>query len=78
MGEPQSLRTWRELRGLTQAQLAEKVGVSQGMIAWIETGRSAPNITLAYDIADALGVPDRDIAWPQSERERRRKDKTTE
>ncbi len=32
----------RELRGLTQTQLAEKIGVNQSTIAQIERGQIAP------------------------------------
>jgi putative transcriptional regulator len=68
MGEPRPLGTWRELRGWTQEQLAAEVGVSRVTITTIEKGDNTPSVTLAYAIADALGVPDRDIAWPVSTR----------
>ena len=34
------LKEWREKRGLTQAQLAEAVGVRQATISDLETGKS--------------------------------------
>ena len=49
----------KELRmnmGLTQKQLAEKVGVVQSMIAMIETGQKNPSFDLAQKIADVFGV----------------------
>lgn len=54
-----SLRELRLKRGMTQQQLAEKVGMSRGNIADIETARrKTENITLAKAIAlcDALHV----------------------
>jgi DNA-binding XRE family transcriptional regulator len=50
-----ALMKLREEAGLTQAELAEKVGKPQSTIARIESGRS--NITMAtiIDIAYALG-----------------------
>ncbi len=45
------IKELRELRGLTQKQLGEKVGVSRQAINAIETGKFDPSIWLAYDIA---------------------------
>ena len=36
MSESMTLREWRELRGLTREELAEKVGVSANIIARLE------------------------------------------
>ena len=66
--ERHDLRKWRELRQMTQAQLASAVGMSQQMLSNIEAGKSAPNVTVAFALADALGVADRDILWPGSSR----------
>ena len=49
------VREYREHKGLTQAQLAERVGVSRQSINYVENGSIAPSITLALRIADALG-----------------------
>jgi transcriptional regulator with XRE-family HTH domain len=52
-----SLRTARRLARLTQTQLAERSGVSQGTIAAIERGaHSNPTLETAYRLARALGV----------------------
>ena len=45
----------RRRAGLTQPQLAEKVGVSRPTIARIETGGHAPSVTIALSIARELG-----------------------
>ena len=49
-----NIRAIRESRGLTQMQLADKVNVSQGMIAQIERGTKGCTVALAVDIAKAL------------------------
>jgi len=41
-------------RGLTQAQLAEKVGTRQPSIARLENGSSTPSMSFLYKIAKAL------------------------
>jgi transcriptional regulator with XRE-family HTH domain len=43
-------------RGLTQAQLAEKVGVREGTIARLESGSRIPSLLLVKRIAEALGA----------------------
>jgi len=55
---PTSERPVRRLRkelGLTQEQLAAKVGCSQPTIFGIESGRDQPSLKLALAIADVLG-----------------------
>ena len=47
----------KELRakyGLTQQQLADKVGVRRETIVFIESGKYNPSLKLAYDIAKTL------------------------
>ncbi len=40
---------------LTQGELAQKVGVTQSMIAQIERGTKVPTMPLGREIADAVG-----------------------
>ena len=54
MNKVKSIRT---KLGLTQRQLADKVGTSQQQIQRIESGRIAARLTLAAEIAAALGKP---------------------
>jgi len=49
--------------GLTQAQLAELVGVARVSIIAIEKGRFLPTIETALQISKALGVPIEQIFW---------------
>ncbi len=51
----------RKSKGLSQEQLAEKVGVSTTWIGYLETGYRRPNLKMIYRIADALGVKVKDI-----------------
>lgn len=51
------LATWRRLRGLTAAQVADRAGVSRGTVVALETGRGA-SLENALRVARALGVLD--------------------
>jgi putative transcriptional regulator len=46
---------------MTQKDLAEKVGVSRQTIVAIEAGKYAPSLELAFQIAEAFGVPIQDV-----------------
>ncbi len=46
----------REAKGLTQKELGVNVGVSRQAINAIETGKFAPSIWLAYDLASYFGL----------------------
>jgi transcriptional regulator with XRE-family HTH domain len=46
----------REDRGLTQQQLADRLGVSRSYVADLETGRSNRVIDLTFDMLRALGL----------------------
>lgn len=50
------LRVLRAEKRWSQQQLAEAVGVSRQAINAIENGRHDPGVTLAFRIADSLGV----------------------
>ena len=54
MSVGKSVRKYRELKNLTQAQLSEKTGVSQPYIAKIECGSKSPNILMLQAIAREL------------------------
>jgi len=51
------VRILRELRGLSQGQLAEALRVSRQTINAIETGRYLPSLPLAFAIARFFGRP---------------------
>jgi len=50
------VKEWRERRGLTQEQLAEKAGISRGFLARLETARHDPKLSTLEKIAKALKV----------------------
>ena len=47
----------REVKGMSQQDLANSVGVSRQMISYIEKGEKNPNIILALKIADFFHLP---------------------
>ena len=51
-----TVRQLRESRKLTQAELAEKIGVSSKTVSKWETGKGLPDISLLQPLAGALGV----------------------
>lgn len=53
---PERVRQLRELRGLTQLELAKEVGITQQAIHQIETGLYLPSLETADAIANALHV----------------------
>ncbi len=50
------IRAWREYRELTQTQLAERAGLTQGAVADIERARRSPGAKSLRRIAEALQV----------------------
>jgi putative transcriptional regulator len=55
---------------LTQAQLADKVGVTRQTIGLIERGRFNPSLKLCIAIAKALNKTLDDLFWMEEEDER--------
>ncbi|MFN4286749.1 MAG: helix-turn-helix transcriptional regulator [Lacibacter sp.] len=51
-----NLKMYRALRGLTQTEVAEKIGVSRQTIHAIETGKYIPSTLLALKLARLLQV----------------------
>ena len=51
-----TIRQLREDRRMTQADLAEKLGVSSKTVSKWETARGLPDITLLQPLAQALGI----------------------
>ena len=51
-----TIRNLRENRNLTQAELAEELGVSSKTISKGETGKGLPDISLLQPLAQALGI----------------------
>ncbi len=51
-----TIRQLRESRNLTQAELAEKIGVSSKTVSKWETAKGLPDITLLQPLAAVLGI----------------------
>ena len=52
-----NLRDRRKRLGLTQSELAERIGVSTSFITEIETGRKAPSFVTMEKISHTTGIP---------------------
>ena len=57
------IKETRLSRKLTQAQLAELVGIARVSIVSIETGRYIPTIETALHLSRALDTPLEDLFW---------------
>ena len=51
-----TVRQLREKRNLTQAELADRIGVSSKTVSKWETAKGLPDITLLQPLAQALGI----------------------
>jgi len=69
-----SIRTLRFTHGeMTQAELAERIGVTRQTVIAIEQGRYSPSLEMAFQIAGALGVTLDDVFhYPASSKENSR------
>lgn len=56
------LRVWREHRGLSARELAERAGLSQAFVSQIETGKREGSLTSMSALARALGITLDDLA----------------
>ncbi len=54
MSVGKNVKRYREENGLNQTELAEKVNISQAMIARIESGTKLPSVAILKNIADVL------------------------
>lgn len=61
------LREWRQRRGLTQMQLAERSGRSQSSITEYENGRSRMSMRAQADLARALEIEPWQLLLPPGE-----------
>ena len=51
------IRLERKLKKMTAAELAERAGVSRGLVQRIEQGNPSCEIGVAFELASILGVP---------------------
>lgn len=50
------IRYLRDLRKLTQTDLAKKAGITQGSLAQLESGKSSPSVATLMSLASALEI----------------------
>lgn len=61
MNVGKNIKKYRNMKGMTQTQLAEKVLVRQQMILAYERGTKNPSLQVAYEISKALGCTLEDL-----------------
>lgn len=61
MNTASNLKVIRELKGISQAELGEKVGVSQQMIFQLEKGFRTLSVPMLVSISEALECTPNDI-----------------
>lgn len=50
------IRAFRKLKGMTQIELAEKIGVSVSVLGSVERGTRGPNLSLLEKLSKELNV----------------------
>lgn len=50
------LRAWREYLGLTQVEVAERAGITQGALSQMESGESKLRKITRVKLAEAMGI----------------------
>ena len=56
LNEENPIKVYREYRGLTRKQLADKIGIQRAYLAEIETGRKSGSVKTLKAIGEALNV----------------------
>jgi transcriptional regulator with XRE-family HTH domain len=60
-----NLRRERYAKGLTQEDLAERIGISARYLGQVERGQSSASVTVLGRIAEALGIDARELLRPR-------------
>ncbi|MCG5536475.1 helix-turn-helix domain-containing protein [Ectothiorhodospira mobilis] len=55
-GDEHPLRVWREYRGFTQADLAQRAGIGKSYLSQIEAGHKTGSASVLHALARALSV----------------------
>ena len=66
MGKNEAMREARRRKGLSQQQLADRLGVSRQTVNAIESGDYNPTIRLCVGICTALGLTLNDLFWEEN------------
>ena len=73
MGKNFAMKEARTRAGLSQQELADKLGVSRQTINAIEKGDYNPTIKLCIGICRVLGLTLNDLFWENAEQEKNEK-----
>jgi HTH-type transcriptional regulator/antitoxin HipB len=52
----ETVKAWREVRGLSQRAVAERAGMPYPMVARLELGQTDPRLSTLERLAEAFGV----------------------
>lgn len=63
------IRKYRKERGYTQSTLAEKIGITQRQIMYIENGQSYPKFETLCKLIEILSIPPEYLFRPMSNEE---------
>ena len=63
VGVASRVRQYREKRGLTQQELAQRSGVSRQSVISIEKGRYVPSLVLALKLSEIFECTTDDLFW---------------
>lgn len=66
MGKNEAMREARRRKGLSQQQLADRLGVSRQTVNAIENGDYNPTIRLCVGICKTLGLTLNDLFWEEN------------
>lgn len=66
MGKNEAMWEARRRKGLSQQQLADRLGVSRQTVNAIESGDYNPTIRLCVGICKALGLTLNDLFWEEN------------
>ncbi len=65
--QPKTIRQFRQARGWSQPDLAQRLGVTQGAVSMWERGRGVPRPKYQQRLADLFGVSVETIAFGPDE-----------
>ncbi|WEV53918.1 helix-turn-helix transcriptional regulator [Leuconostocaceae bacterium ESL0723] len=63
------VREYRKLAGITQADLAQSVGIARQTVNLIENGKYNPSLSLCIGICHCLGTDLNTLFWEENQNE---------
>lgn len=65
MNTAKTLRILREMAGLRQRELAERVKVSENYLSLVENGKREPSLKFLQKVAEEFGIPTSVLVWDE-------------